>query len=91
MTFDFTSMRLGKLAGPYKRKIIVCPKCGRKGTDDGVISTKPYTAKTGFEIRSCTHVCQSGRLLGLLPFFGSHDSCSYTVSVAKSQGVKLHG
>lgn len=90
MTFDFTTMRLGKLAGPYKRKIIVCPNCGRRGTDNGVMG---INKKQGYRLHSCTHTGEMRETAGN-PFFHIKDGCAFwttTEGIPIPKEVKAHG
>jgi hypothetical protein len=74
-TFDFTTKRLGSIAGPYKRKIIVCGKCGKRGTDDGTGGMKP-----GFH--SVTHTGFVETIAGM-PFFHTREWCVAPVEPTK--------
>ena len=39
MNFDYTAKRIGSKQRPYNKKVILCPKCGQRGTSDGICVT----------------------------------------------------
>jgi len=66
--YDFTGARLGRKIGPYNRRVIVCGKCGRRGTDDGVLGKS----------QAVTHRGHIESVAGLT-FFHTDDWCSVPV------------
>lgn len=81
--FDYTTMRLGKRVGQYNRKIILCPKCGRRGMDNG--STGPTRDGKG-KMYSIIHTGQIDHIAGT-PFFHIKEWCSYVIPISE---VKAH-
>jgi hypothetical protein len=44
--YDYTAKRLGSKQPPHGQKIIVCAKCGKRGTDDGILESRSGDVKT---------------------------------------------
>lgn len=74
--FNFTGMRVGRRVAPFDRKIIICPKCGKRGTDD--FTKWPSNGKPGW--RSVTHRGYLTDVAGV-PFFRNDEWCCITIPV----------
>ena len=61
MNYDYTAKRLGSKQAPYNRTIIVCPKCGQRGTLD-YERTNKVTGKTSISITHRAHLVNIGGL-----------------------------
>ncbi len=73
MEYDYTSKRLGKRVPPHGHKIIVCGKCGRRGTDDGL-----NRLKDGRAFQMVTHASHIISVVGVR-FNHVDDHCVYAV------------
>lgn len=79
--YDYTVARLGKRMPPYNRKVVLCPKCGRRGVDNGSTGLTRDKKAQSFSV---TH---TGRLemVADTPFFSTGEWCSYTVPLEEVQ------
>lgn len=83
MSYDYTAKRVGSKQPPHGHKVIICAKCGQRGTNDGIMTNK----KTGIACQSVTHRSHIEVVAGIAM---NHvdEWCSYFVSKAEGQAEK---